>query len=189
MRKPFQQYPFKLDPRADYKEEYLYNKAKQNCESTTNWLYLGADTAIPTYAKIGITKGDLSTRSSSTARPTYYIFCGFKCEANLSAQQLIEIETSALHYLDSHFTNHDGHTKRVAHAESGRLSECFYNVNFDLFFVTLHDYLYDRHRRDFHVTGFYNNSDVCEGDFLLCEFNAKLVTLNEQNKYIRKVLR
>ncbi|KKF38521.1 MULTISPECIES: hypothetical protein [Hafniaceae] len=189
MRKPFQEYPFKLDPRADYKEEYLYNKAKQNCESTTTWLYLGADTAIPTYAKIGITMGDLTSRSYSTARPTYYVFCGFKCRADLNALELAEIESCALRYLDDQFKNHDGTTKRVNHAESGRLSECFYDVDFDSFFVTLHDYLYGRYRRDFQVAGFYNYLDVCEGNFLLCEFNTKLVTLNEQNKYIRKVLR
>lgn len=187
MKKPTVKFDLELEPDACYKMEYSHNESKRNYESTTRWLYLGADSGNCEYAKVGLTTGNLSSRSYSSGNPKFYLFCAFKCRYDIGRSQLKRIETGALDYLDRRFTKPDGTTKREAHEESGRLSECYYGINFIEFFIELHYYLYTNHRNDFIIGGFYNEVDVCEGDFLDCIFNKSL-TLDETNRYIRMIL-
>lgn len=187
MKRTKADYPLELDPHACYKTEHIHNKSKENFESTEKWLYLGADLKNNSFAKIGLTMADLTTRSSSSGNPNYYIFCAFKCENNITKLQLENIERSALKYLDSVFTNPDGSTKRALHAESGRISECFYDINFIRFFNIFHCYLYENHRTNFILVGFENDAGIIEGEFLDCEFN-KRISLDEINKNIRTIL-
>lgn len=167
--------------------EHIYNESKANFESTDKWLYIGADVKNNEFAKIGLTMGDLTTRSSSSGNPNYYIFCAFKCKHNITKAQLEKIERDTLEYLDSVFTNPDGSTKRELHAESGRISECFYNIDFIKFFNTSHYYLYENHCNHFILAGFENDAGFVEGEFLDCEFNKRM-SRNEINKHIRNIL-
>lgn len=188
MKKQKQLYDRDLPADADYKMEWLYNRDKENFESTDKWIYLGADAQNPTFAKVGITMGDLASRSYSSANPNFYLFCAFQCVQSTTKSQLEEIERSAHCYLDRVFTKSDGSTKRVRHFESGRMSECYYDVDFNYFFQCLHDFLYENHSRFFSICGFYNDDDILEGDFLNCEFNRH-IPLEQSNRYIRMLLR
>lgn len=187
MKKDKLVYDLELYPNACYKMEYIHNKAKENFESIEKWLYLGADIRDRGFAKVGLTMGDLTTRSSSSANPNYYLFCAFKCQSDISRAKLESIEKGALKYLDDIYTKHDGSSKRAVHAESGRLSECFYDIDFMTLFNDLHYYLYQNHCNDFILCGFESNSGFCEGEFLNCEFN-KLMSLDEINRHRRSIL-
>lgn len=181
-------YDLELDPFACYKMEFVHNESKENFESTEKWLYLGTNARDSKFAKVGITMGDLTTRSSSSESPGYYLFCAFKCRHNITRPQLNTIEESALKYLESVFTNLDGSTKRASHHESGRISECFFDIDFLEFFRELHYYLYENHRNQFLLSVFENGEGFYEGDFIDCEFNKRHMSLNEINKYIRMIL-
>ncbi|APQ14588.1 hypothetical protein BJP27_22895 [Pseudomonas oryzihabitans] len=187
MRRTKLEYELELDIDACYKMESIYNESKENFESVEKWLYLGADLRDGGYAKLGLTMGDLSSRSYSSANPYYYIFCAFKCHCEMDGRKLASIERDALRYLDGVFVNPDGSTKRVPHTESGRMSECFYNIDFVEFFVVLHEYLYGNYRNCFLPCGFENEAGYYEGEFLDCEFNKRM-SLFEINECIRKIL-
>ncbi len=107
-----------------------------NFESPNKWLYVGADCRNLNFAKIGITMNDLRSRSYSSANPNYYLFCAFQCEQSTTKEQLERIEQCALIYLDDVFRYDNGLTKRACHFESGYLSECYYDVDFEDFFCT-----------------------------------------------------
>lgn len=188
MKRTKREYDLELDPFACYKMEIMHNESRENFESTHKWLYLGANSRDIEFAKVGITLGDLTTRSSSSESPGYYLFCAFKCRSNISKSQLEEIEKSALSYLEGVFTYLDGSTKRASHHDSGRISECFYDVDFLDFFGELHYYLYQNHCNYFMRVGFENEAGFDEGDFLDCEFNTHRMSRNEINKYIRMIL-
>lgn len=181
------EYGLKLDPFACYKMEFLHDQAKENFESTKKWIYLGASATDIGFAKVGMTMGNLTTRSSSSENPRYFLFCAFKCIDNITKTQLKAIETDALSYLESNFIREDGLSKRATHHESARLSECFYNVDFLEFFRALHSYLYETHRRWFSVCNFGSECGIDEGDFLDCEFNSQM-SRSEINKHIRMIL-
>lgn len=168
--------------------EYIHNQSKLNFESTTKWLYLGTNTRDSQFAKVGITMGDLTSRSSSSESPGYHLFCAFKCRDNISRSELERIEQSALNHLEKLFTYSDGSTKRASHHESERISECFYDVNFLDLFGELHYYLYENHCNYFIRSSFENNERGDEGDFLDCEFNRRNMSLSEVNRYIRMIL-
>lgn len=188
MKRTKRNYELEPDPFACYKMEYIHNQSKLNFESTTKWLYLGANTRDSQFAKVGITMGDLTGRSSSSENPGYYLFCAFKCRDNISRFELEHIEKSALNYLEELFTYSDGSTKRASHRESERISECFYDVVFLDFFGELHYYLYENHSSYFIRSGFENDAGVDEGDFLDCEFNGRTMPLSEVNRHIRMIL-
>ncbi|AFI89935.1 hypothetical protein EXT68_03790 [Pectobacterium parmentieri] len=181
-------YSLPLDPNADYKMAWLHERDKRNFESLNKWLYLGADIKDDGFAKVGLTMDDLVSRSYSSANPNYYLFCAFKCRDNITKTEIKNIELGAVEYLELEFSNEDGTSNRARHAESGHLSECFYNINFTNFFISYHDYLYEKHHRDFLVTEFKNEFGDDEGNFLDCEFNPRF-TLQEKNKFIRMLLR
>lgn len=188
MKRTKREYDLELDPFACYKMEFVHNESKENFESTDKWLYLGANARDSEFAKVGITMGDLTTRSSSSESPGYYLFCAFKCRNSITRSQLEEIEKSALNYLESLFVYPDGSTKRALHHESERISECFYDVDFLDFFNELHYYLYQYHCNYFMLTVFENEARIDEGEFLDCEFNTRRMSLDEINKHIRSIL-
>lgn len=153
MKKPEQSYDLKI-PDDDYKMAEVMENDKKDFESSDIWVYLAADSTNPSFAKVGITMGDLTGRSYDTGNPNYYMFCAFQCGHKTTQSQLKDIERSVFRHLDEIFTNEDGSTKRGRFFESGRLSECYYDIDFEHFFVTLHDYLLDKHIRHFSIGGY-----------------------------------
>lgn len=189
MKREKKNYELELDPFACYKMEYIHEKAKANYESTNKWLYLGADARDQTFAKVGITMGDLTSRSSSSANPRYHLFCAFKCDNDITTPKLKCIEKDVLSHLDGIFIKPNGSTMREVHCESGRISECFYGVDFLDFFRTLHYFLYEKHGNHFIGVEFYEDDEfnLHLGNYLDCEFNPHIL-LRERNKYIRMIL-
>ncbi|MBH1658485.1 hypothetical protein I5V54_07825 [Stenotrophomonas maltophilia] len=165
----------------------LHEQAKRNFESTDKWIYLGANDRESGFAKVGMTMGDLSTRSSSSESPGYYIFCAFKCRDDISEARLKSVEAGALNYLEGAFTHPDGSSARAVHHESGRVSECFYGVDFMDLFQGLHFYLYNNYRDCFSISSFENEFEVEEGEFVDCEFN-QLISQGRVNEYIRMII-
>nr|WP_229915941.1 hypothetical protein [Rahnella sp. LAC-M12] len=147
----------------------VMERDKANFESPNIWFYVGADSRDPGFAKVGITMGDLRSRSYSSANPNYYLFCAFQCIQGTSKSQLESIELGALTHLDAVFPNH-----RTRHMESQRLSECYYNIDFEYFFSCLHDYLHDNHYSNFQTAGFVNELGDDDGYALAWEFNPLL---------------
>ncbi|MCL6692408.1 hypothetical protein M8R19_27345 [Pseudomonas sp. R3.Fl] len=188
MKRTKREYDLELDPSACYKMEFVHNESRESFESTEKWLYLGANARDSEFAKVGITMGDLTTRSSSSENPGYYLFCAFKCRNNIARSQLEDIEKSALNHLERVFVYPDGSTKRALHHESGHISECFYDVDFLFFFGELHYYLYQNYCNYFMLSGFENEAGVDEGEFLDCEFNTRRMSRDEINKHIRRIL-
>lgn len=188
MKRTKREYDLELDPFACYKMEFIHNESKENFESTKKWLYLGANARDSEFAKVGITMGDLTTRSSSSESPSYYLFCAFKCRSNIQISKLKEIEENALNHLENVFVYDDGSTKRAVHHDSKRLSECFYDVDFLDFFVELHYFLYKYYSNYFLLSEFENEAGFDEGEFIDCEFNTTRMTLQEINKNIRLIL-
>ncbi|MBV7549868.1 hypothetical protein KW849_26655 [Pseudomonas sp. PDM26] len=164
---------------GDYKMDHVYTETMRNFASTERWLYLGADAGNSGFAKIGITTGDLSSRSYSSTNPNYYLFCAFKCNYDLPKEELASIEYSLLAKIDSLYRNSDGTSKRMSHHESGVLSECFCPVDFQDFFVTLHQEIYDNFRHKFVISGMENEIGDVDGEFVDCIFSQKIA--NPQN--------
>lgn len=187
MKRTKREYELELDPFADYKMEFIHNESKAEFESTEKWLYLGANARDSEFAKVGITMGDLTSRSSSSESPSYFLFCAFKCRNNIEISKLNEIENRALKHLEEVFVYDDGSTKRAVHHESKRMSECFYDVDFLNFFAELHYFLHENYRSDFSPMGYENEVGVDDGEFLDCEFHSRM-TLEERNKHIRMIL-
>ena len=168
MRKPPQTYDLEI-PYDDYKMAAVMERDKENFESPNIWFYVGVDNNNPGFAKVGITMGDLSTRSYSTGNPGFYLFCAFQCIQGTTKSQLERIELGALAYLDSMFPNH-----RARHVESQRLSECYYNIDFESFFKCIHNYLLDNHRSNFQTAVFNNVVGGEGGHALALLFNHNL---------------
>ena len=125
MRKP--QQTFDLEIPDDYKLASVLERDRADFESTNIWFYVGADYRDRRFAKVGITMGDLRSRSYSSSNPDYYLFCGFQCKHDTTRADLKNIERDVLSYLDEYYPN------RAPHRESRRLSECFYDINFEDF--------------------------------------------------------
>ncbi len=161
---------FPIEP--NYEMDLMSAKAQQEFESAVKWLYVGADIREKNYAKIGITTGDLQSRSYSSARPTYYLFCGFKALHETSREKLERIEKSVLFKLD---TDYRFGSYRVRHTESGELSECYYGAPLTRIFKAVHQILYDHHSNDFNTCIHYNISGYPSGCAIKCEFNDKVL--------------
>jgi hypothetical protein len=174
-----------LTSHDDYKLDYLEVEAQSNFESTEKWLYLGADALDGCFAKIGLTMGDLSSRSYGSVRPTYYLFCAFKCRHDLSRIELVEIEEKILVRFESLYSNADGSSKRLRHYESGRLSECFYPVDFLDFFINLHSEIYENYRDSFVICGMDDGGGGVCGEFVDCIFNSKVT---DMMRYINMIV-
>ncbi|MCA8244148.1 hypothetical protein [Burkholderia sp. AU32262] len=156
---------------GDYKLDYVAQETISNFESIGKWLYLGADILDGGFAKVGMTMGDLASRSYSSTRPSYYLFCAFKFKHNISMQDVKRVENDVLLRLDRLHCNDDGSSKRMIHYESGKPSECFYPVDFFSFYKDLHWEIYDGHRNSFVICGYKNKYGMDDGEFVDCIFN------------------
>lgn len=184
-RQFFEISPFVLN--RDYKLEHVEQEMQRNFESVDKWLYLGADYLDPTFAKVGMTMGDLTSRSYSSSRPSYYLFCAFKCKDEISLVEVKQIENHVLSRIDGLHRNPDGSSKRMKHFDSGALSECFLPVDFSQFYKDVHDSIYENHRNNFVISGWINNYGIDDGEFVECIFNKK-VGQNHQ-RYMNMILR
>lgn len=182
MRKPPQTYDLEI-PYDDYKMAAVMERDKENFESRNIWFYVGVDNNNPGFAKVGITMGDLSTRSYSTGNPGFYLFCAFQCNQGTTKSQLESIELGALAYLDSIFPNH-----RARHMESQRLSECYYHIDFESFFKCVHNYLLDNHRSNF-LTAVYDNVVGFEGGHSLALIFNPILPPEVQIRFLSFILR
>ncbi len=177
---------FERSYESDYKLQYLENEVIRNYKSTKKWLYLGADCCNKNFAKIGITEGDLSSRSYSSARPSYYLFCAFKFCHNISEPEMKSVENDILLRIDALHRDRFNNSKRLFHYESGRLSECFEPVDFFQFYKDLHSEIINHHRNSFVIVGYEDESGGCEAEFVDCIFNPRVD--NSDNKYIKMIL-
>ncbi|HEA9924697.1 TPA: hypothetical protein RXU73_004352 [Yersinia enterocolitica] len=182
MRKPQQKYDLSI-PNDDYKMAAVMEDDKANFESQKIWFYVGADNRDPGFAKVGITMNDMGSRSSYSGNPSFYLFCGFQCKHGTTQAQLRIIEQNVLNYLDEVYP-----TKRARHIDSQRLSECYYDINFEDFFSLLHDYLHDNHYSNFQIAGFENEIGIDEGYALAWQFNSCL-PLEVQKRFRNLILR
>ncbi|EME5107834.1 hypothetical protein VYS60_004311 [Salmonella enterica] len=187
MRKPHQIYDLPISD-DDYKMAIVMERDKANFESRDIWFYLGADCRNSRYAKVGITMGDLSSRSYSSANPNYFLLCAFQCRHGTTKEQLVNIEGHALNYLDSVFIQENGISKRARHFESQRLSECYYDIDFDDFFICLHEYLWEYHYSFFQISEYEYHTTGVYGDALSCEFNPRL-TIKQRSHFLRLIVR
>ena len=147
----------------------------------------GTDYLDKTFAKVGMTMGDLTSRSYSSSRPSYYLFCAFKCKEKISLADVKRIENDVLARIDWMHRYPDGSSKRMNHFESGALSECFWPVDFFKFYRDVHDAIYENHRNDFVISGWENNYGIDDGEFVDCIFNKKV--MQNYQEYIRIILR
>lgn len=169
----------------DYKAEYIWERSRLDIESTEIWLYLAADAANDTFAKVGLTMGDLSSRSYSSGNPRYYLFCAFKCKHDLQESKLKSIEDDLLSKLEDRYRYDDGSTKRERFHESGRKSECFYDIDFLEFFKDIHFELYENHRSSFVISGMSDGFGSTDGEFVDCIFNSKV---SDPHHYRRMII-
>lgn len=161
----------------DYKQAFVENETRNNFESINNWLYLGTDILDPSFVKVGITTGDLSSRSYSSARPSYYIFCAFKFKYNISRNEMENIEHDILNQMEKIYCYNPYCATRLLHFDSRQVSECFYPVNFFNFYKDLHFQIYDNHRESFVISGYEDY-----GEFVDCIFNPRRVNSDSDLK-------
>ena len=110
----------------DYEIEQMMHDTIQNLQNAKKWLYLGADISNPEWVKIGITAGDLRSRSYSSANPNYYIFCAFQFDYKVTIEEMRKVEMEIHYKFDQDFRQMYGHSRRLPHYESRRLSECYW---------------------------------------------------------------
>lgn len=170
----------------DYKLRHLEIETKLNFESTEKWLYLGADIAKPDFAKIGLTMGDLSSRSYSSGSPGYHLFCAFKCVHDITREKLKSIEANILKKFERKYIYEDGSTKRLNHYESGKPSECFQPVDFLGFFADLHSEIIDNHRDSFVICAKDDGAGGYYGEFVATKFNPRYL---DHDKFIDMIFK
>ncbi|MGQ0770374.1 hypothetical protein ACT43C_14690 [Acinetobacter baumannii] len=164
----------------DYKLAQQMYDIRRNFESSNIWLYLGGDSIDKSFAKIGITMGDLTSRSYSSARPTFYLFCAFKFKYNLTKNEVKEIEQDILSRIDRLYFDENG-SKRLFHYESGEISECFQNIDFIQFYKDLHFEIINHHRNSFVICDYAH-----QAEYVYCIFNKHLD--NSDNRYYEMIL-
>lgn len=176
-----------FDDGRDYKMSQLIHDNRESFASVDKWLYLGADNRKSNFAKVGITEGNLTSRSYSSANPTYYLFCAFKFNHNVSKADMKFVEDDILSKLDEYWQDEYARSKRLRHHESNVLSECFDDVDFEDFYKDLHYLIYTHHRAKFVISG-YEANEFDEGDleFVYCIFNKNLP--KKENVYIEMIL-
>ena len=153
----------------------------QNLQSVDKWLYLGADITNPHWAKLGITLGDLRSRSYSSANPNYYIFCAFKFNYNVTKEQVLFVEGQLLDKFDLIFKDVYGTPLRLRHYESGKLSECYWPINFSYFLDTLHSELFHNYSNYFVIQSYENEIGYEDGATVECEFSPTLDQTTQQD--------
>lgn len=81
-----------------------------------NWIYVGADIHDHGWSKVGKTTVGLHTRHTSSQRPGYFIFTGYK----IISGDVHTIESNLLDYLENLYI-----FERQQHFSTGNKSECF----------------------------------------------------------------
>ncbi|HHO9701262.1 hypothetical protein [Citrobacter braakii] len=175
MRKKPQAYDLEI-PDDDYKMADVMRNEKADFESQNIWLYIGAKQKDPRFAKVGMTMRDMTSRSSYSGDPRFYLFCAFQCKHDTTELQLRKIERDVLSYLDEMYPN-----KRARHFESQRLSECFHDIDFEEFFFLTHQYLRD------HYGKYFQKKCFGEEYALSWEFNSHLPR-SEWMPFLRSIL-
>lgn len=79
-----------------------------------NWIYIGADINNKNWSKVGKTKNRLSTRSTSSQNPGYFIFCAFQIKHG----SIHEMESKLIGDLEKVY-------QRISHFSTGEPSEWF----------------------------------------------------------------
>ena len=175
------------DDGHDYKMSVVIQDNRRSFASVSKWLYLGADDRDPNFAKVGITEGNLASRSYSSANPRYYLFCAFKFNYKISKEDMEFVENDILSKLENNWCGGDGRSKRLRHYESNVLSECFEDVDFINFYQDLHRLIYTYHRDKFEISGYQANEfDEGDAEFVTCIFNKRLP--KKENVYIEMIL-
>ncbi|NNH76518.1 hypothetical protein HLH17_02225 [Acinetobacter sp. ANC 5380] len=169
MKKDLSCYIFNLPKPLDHTFVDAYEATKADMGDVDNWLYLGADGRDPSFAKVGITEGDLSSRSYSSENPSYYLFCAFKFRRNITVEEIKRIEKEVTDWLDK---VHD--IERMRHFESQRLSECYQGIDFIIFFRDLHYTLYTQHYDNFMTTQYVDQGGGV-GSIVDCVFNKHVM--------------
>lgn len=155
----------------DYEIEQMIHDAIQDIESVDKWLYLGADITNPYWAKLGITLGDLRSRSYSSANPNYYIYCAFKFKHNVTKEQVRSVEWELLNKFDLIFQDGFGNPARLRHYESKNLSECYWPIDFSYFLDNLHNELIHNYSTYFVIQGYENEIGGEDGVTVQCVFS------------------
>jgi hypothetical protein len=89
-----------------------------------------------------------------------------------------------LERLDGLFRYDYGASKRMYQYESGALSECYQNIIFQEFFVTLHQGIYDGFRHNSFISEMVNEIGMGYGEFVGCLFSHKI----PDRKYFRDMI-
>ena len=171
----------------DYKTEQLMHDAIQNLQNVRKWLYLGADISNREWVKIGITTGDLRSRSYSSANPNYYIFCAFQFNYNVTMKEMRRVELDMHNKFDRYFISQYGSSRRLNHFESGRPSECYCPVDFLFVLEDLHYELFHNYSLYFSKIGYENEIDDIDGATVRCEFSPTLPK-KMQNKLLNRLM-
>jgi len=158
----------------------MMHDAIQDLESVDKWLYLGADISNPNWAKLGITLGDLRSRSYSSANPNYYIFCAFKFKHNVTKEQVMFVEEQLLNKFDLIFQDAYGNSARLRHYESQQLSECYWPIDFSCFLDNLHHELFNNYSSYFVIQGYENEIGDVDASTVECVFNPTLDQATKQ---------
>lgn len=191
MKKEKVYYDLDIHESDDYKMAHVKQESLRELESIDGWVYIGANAANPRAAKLGITTGNLASRSYSSGNPDFFIFCAFKCKHNISPEMLVSIEKKLLLKFDEIYVDENGTSKRKRHYETGKLSEWYYEVDFIEFFLRVNYELYERFQHSFVVGDFYEGVGDEEfthkvGDTLDCMFNRRIP--EEQKRKYRRML-
>lgn len=185
MRKPISLYDLSELNSWSYEDDHeiklMMHNTMQDITSTDKWLYLGADITNSNWAKIGITSGNLSSRSYSSANPNYYIFCAFQFKHNVTKEQMRIVEKQLLYKFDQTFIDLQGNSLRLRHYESKNLSECYYPINFIYLLDILHSELYHNHSCNFITHEYENDFGGIYGGAVACVFSPTLDQATKQS--------
>ncbi|AVR17215.1 GIY-YIG nuclease family protein [Burkholderia sp. SIMBA_043] len=121
----------------DFKSSEVERERQRQENSDDGWIYIGVNTQNLNEAKVGKTKGQLTTRSSSTGNRHYTLLCAFKIREGVSSETIGEIERSTHRMLEEKY-------ERFKFPVSGRKSEWF-GVNPHRARELVHDFLYENH--------------------------------------------
>lgn len=124
----------------DYKMEWVENENKRQEQSVVNWIYIGVDTRFYNMAKIGLTTGELGTRSSGSQNPFYSLYCAFKIKEGVTPNIVKGIENAVIDLLSQNY-------QRISHVTTGRFSEWFYADCREIREL-VYDFLYDNFNMD-----------------------------------------
>ena len=88
---------------------------------------------------------------------------------------------------DKDFRHIYGDSRRLKHYESGKLSECYYPIEFSFVFEKLHRILFENYSLYFEKIGHENEIGEVDAATLFCEFSPTL-SKNEQNRLLQRLM-